>query len=319
MKQKHFETEHAPLWQQVETSLANSKHPDEHFPALYRQLCQHLALASQRGYSPALTDYLQRLVHEGHQSLYGVAVERPLVLRQWLTATFPQRVRQEWRLLVLALLAFFGIALITGLLVWFQPTWAYSFASPSDLNHYRSMYQPANLADGRGGSGGDVAMFGFYIWNNVSIGFRTFAAGIFAGVPSLLSLGSNGMHFGVIASWLSMDEATRTPFWSFVVTHSSFEVAGLLLSAVAGMRLGFSLVNPGRMTRRHALQAASARMFPVIVGAALLTVLAAFFEGFWSASPRFSPETKYFVGAICWSMIILYFALVGRGRDDAAG
>lgn len=318
MKQKQFEHAHAAFWQQLEQSLADKKNTEENFPAMYRQLCQHFALARQRGYSPALTDYLHKLVHEGHLQLYGVAVERPMVLHRWLLQTMPQRVREEWRLMLLAIVAFFGIGLGVFLLVWFQPHWAYSFAEPHQLMKFQQMYQPDNIKIGRGGSEGDVAMFGFYIWNNVSIDFRTFAAGIFAGVPSLISLASNGMHFGVIAAWLSLDDSTRETFWSFVITHSSFEVAGLLLAAVAGMRLGFSLLSPGRMTRRHALMAASQRMFPVLVGAAMLTVIAAFFEGFWSASTSISAQTKYVVGGIGWLIVIAYFVFAGRGRNDAA-
>jgi uncharacterized membrane protein SpoIIM required for sporulation len=165
---------------------------------------------------------------------------------------------------------------------------------------------------GRGGSEGDVMMFGVYIWNNVSIGFRTFAGGIFGGLPALFSLAFNGIHLGIAGSWLSRDSATVTNFWSFVVTHSSFEITGLVLSGMAGMRLGLALLAPGRLTRRHALLAASHAMFPVIVGAALLTVLAAFVEAFWSASTSVPPAVKYAVGAACWSAVAAFFALAGR-------
>lgn len=312
MKQKTFEAEQAALWSEIEAVLNGSAKQLDDFPAQYRRLCQSLALAKQRGYSPSLTDYLQKLVLDCHRRLYGVEIERPMLLRLWLTHTFPQRVREEWRLLALASLAFFGVALVTGLLVWFKPHWAYSFMSGSEFNDFHSMYQPGQTAIGRGGSEGDVAMFGFYIWNNVSIGFRTFASGIFAGVPTLISLGSNGMHLGVVGSWLSMDANTRPVFWSFVITHSSFEMTGLLLSGVAGMRLGLALIHPGRLSRRHALLTASQRMFPIIVGAALLTVLAAFFEGFWSASASISQSVKFLVGSACWLSVIFYFAFAGR-------
>lgn len=314
MKQKQFETEHAALWEEIGLVLQNKSKQGDALPALYRRLCQCLALALQRGYSPALTDYLQKLVFDCHERLYGTAAARPLTLRHWMLQEFPQRVRQEWRLVLLAVLAFFGVGLAVGWLVWLQPHWAYSFMSPRQLHEYQDMYQPGMAAVGRGGSEGDVAMFGFYIWNNVSIGFRTFAGGIIGGIPALVSLVSNGLHGGVLASWLSKDPATRHTFWSFVVTHSSFEVTGLLLFGVTGMRLGLSLISPGRLTRRHALFAASQRMFPVIVGAALLTALAAFFEAFWSASTVYSPNVKYAVGAVCWTMVIGFFLFAGRTR-----
>ena len=179
------------------------------------------------------------------------------------------------------------------------------------------MYQPGQMHIGRGGDEGDMLMFGFYIWNNVSIGFRTFAGGIFAGIPALLSMTFNGIQMGVVASWLSKDPGTREMFWSFVITHSSFELTGLILSSVAGMRLGWSLIHPGRLSRRHSLFIASQQMFPVIVGAALLTVLAAFVEAFWSGSATVPVNVKYAVGSACWFVVIVFFAFAGRGRNNA--
>ena len=314
MKQNQFEIQHAPLWSEIELILQSKAMQGEALPSLYRRLCQSLALALQRGYSPALTDYLQKMVFDCHKQLYGAVVERPILLRHWLGQEFPRLVRAEWRLLFLAMMAFFGVAALVGLLVWFQPHLAYSFCSAQQLDGFRKMYQPGAFSAGRGAEG-DVVMFGAYIWNNVSIGFRTFAGGIFGGIPALISIVFNGMQFGVVASWLSRDLATREIFWSFVITHSSFEVTGLILSGVAGMRMGLSLINPGRLSRKHSLYATSRRMFPVIVGAALLTAFAAFFEAFWSANTAISINLKYAVGSICWLSVISFFVFAGRSKS----
>lgn len=313
MKQKQFELQHTQLWADIEAVLRGQSAQTEAFPSLYRRLCQSLALTAQRGYSPALTDYLQKMALDCHSRLYGNAIERPATLRHWLTRELPHRVREEWRLLLLATIVFWGVALAVGLLVWLKPHWIYSFISSQQLAEMQKMYQPDHIRAGRGGEN-DVMMFGFYIWNNVSIDFRTFAGGIFGGIPALVSLAFNGMHLGVVGSWLTKDPATRETFWSFVITHSSFEIAGLMLSAVAGMRLGLSLIHPGRWSRRHALLLASRRMFPVIVGAALLTVLAAFFEGFWSANAIAPVSAKYTVGTMCWMLVIAFFAFAGRTK-----
>ena len=317
MKQTQFEQQHAPLWEAVDAILQDRSDDAAALPALYRRLCQCLALAGQRGYSPALTDYLHAQAAACHLRLYGSVAERPRALLQWLLVDFPCRVRAEWRLLLLAALAVFGVALALGLLVWQQPHWAHSFIDPAQLEKYRQMYKPGRIDIGRGQEG-DLQMFGHYIWNNVSICFRTFAGGIFGGLPSLLSLAFNGMHMGVIASWLSMDPLTRTNFWSFVVTHSSFEITGLVLAGLSGMRLGLALIAPGRLSRRHALNASSRAMFPVIVGAAMLTLLAAFVEAFWSASAAVPPQVKYAVGGVCWTAVIAFFLLAGR-RSAAHG
>lgn len=317
MKQAQFETAYGPLWSAVEATLASRGAGREALPEQYRRLCQCLALANQRGYSPQLVSHLHDLVARCHHALYGVAAERPTQLLHWLRVDFPRRVRAEWRLVLLVVLCLLGPAIAIGLLVAQDARHAYLFATPEELSRMHSMYSASNIKVGRGGSAGDLQMFGHYIWNNVSIGFRTFASGFFGGVPAFLIVLFNGMKMGVVAAWLSLDPATRGNFWSFVVTHASFELTGLVLSGVAGIRLGLALVRPGRLTRRAALQQASSQMFPVVAGAALLTVLAAFFEAFWSAS-SVAPAVKYSVGAVCWAMVFLFFIFAGRGKGAHA-
>lgn len=315
MKQHQFEADNAALWQEIGAILDGSQADRRALPVLYRRLCQCLALCRQRGYSPAVADYLQTMVGDCHRLLYGNAVQRPTTLLRWMLVDFPCRVRAEWRLLLVAMLALFGVALGIGVLVWHDPQLAYSFMTPEELAQVRQMYQPSNIKVGRGSSEGDVMMFGHYVWNNISIGFRSFAGGIFGGIPALLSLAFNGMHMGVIAAWLSKDAATRETFWSFVITHSSFEVVGLVLASMAGMKLGLALIHPGRLGRGHAVHAASEKMFPVIVGAALMIFLAAFFEAFWSASTTIPVHIKYTVGGLGWALVLAFFVFAGRGRQ----
>lgn len=319
MKQKQFETQNEALWQNIELLLANDKKKPaqnpQNFPALYRRVCQTLALAQQRGYSPALTDYLQKMVSDCHQRLYGTKIERPLTLHHWLFREFPQRVREEWRLLLLMNIAFWGVALVVGLIVWYQPDMAYHFMGAKEIEKFQEMYQSKMFKTGRGAES-DFTMFGFYIWNNVSIDFRTFAGGIFAGVPAVLAMGYNGLHMGVVAAVLHADSVTRNNFWPFVITHSSFEIIGMLFAGVAGMRLGLTLLHPQRLSRRHALYQASVRVFPILIGAAILTFIAAFFEAFFCANAAIPANVKYITGTICWAGLILFFCFAGRQRSS---
>lgn len=314
MKQQQFEAQNQTLWDDIAAILDGSNVDRVALPALYRRLCQCLALARQRGYSPALAAYLQTMVSDCHRLIYGTAVARPNTLVRWLLVEFPCRVRAEWKLLLLACLACFGVGGLVGLLIWFDPQLAYSFKSPGELAHYREMYKPSSINVGRGGSEGDFQMFGHYIWNNVSIDFKTFALGLAGAIPALLIMAFNGLEIGVVGSWLSQDPSTRHTFWSFVITHASLEITGMLLSGVAGMKLGLALIRPGRMTRGAALRHASEYMFPVLVGAALMTFGAAFIEAFWSASAGIPHSVKYGVGAACWLLVIAFFTFAGRGK-----
>ena len=76
MKQSQFESLHQPQWDayrqdldRLERGKASAEHARS-FPRDYRRLCQHLALAQERGYSTYLIDPLQQLALRGHQLLY---------------------------------------------------------------------------------------------------------------------------------------------------------------------------------------------------------------------------------------------------------
>jgi uncharacterized membrane protein SpoIIM required for sporulation len=157
-------------------------------------------------------------------------------------------------------------------------------------------------------------MFGFYIWNNISIAFRTFASGLAFGVGTLVSVIFNALYFGVIASHIAKIGSGQ-PFFSFVIGHGAFELTAILLSGVAGMRLGLSVLAPGARGRVAALRAGALESLPIIAGAALMLLAAAGIEAFWSPRPL-GPYVKYGVGAALWLLVALWLALAGRAHAD---
>ncbi|WP_035058024.1 stage II sporulation protein M [Andreprevotia chitinilytica] len=313
MKQRQFEARHSALWEEVEAELT-SKKPSPTLPSRYRALCHTLAVARQRGYSPSLVARLDALAINTHRAIYSEAGSREYAFIRWLKRDFPRLVRAEWRVVWISIIAFFGVAALTGGLIAWKPEIAYAFTPPHELASYEAMYQKGAHRLARRGEADDVMMFGFYIWNNVSIVFRTFAGGLLFGLGALYATAFNGLHLGVIGAWLSRTEATRDPFWSFVVTHTAFEVTGLILAGAAGLKLGGVLIAPGRMTRVAALRTIGPRILPMLSGAALLTFMAAFIEGFWSARTDVPSLAKYIVGGCLWFAVICYFSFAGRDR-----
>src|SRR3546814_16327322 len=87
------------------------------------------------------------------------------------------------------------------LAVRWRPELVHSLFDPRQLAQFESMYDPAAAGAKLGrDSGSDLQMFGLYIANNISIGFRTFAGGLLAGVGSLPVLVFNGVMFGPVAA-----------------------------------------------------------------------------------------------------------------------
>lgn len=314
MKQGTFEALHRDLWTRCQEVVEGDGTTDpQQLPSLHRRLCQSLSLARSRGYSPSLVERLHHLAQATHARLHGTRDDDGWTrLRQWLLGGFPARVRAESGSLAAALAAFAGTALVVALLCLWKPHLPEILLGPEETASLRAMYQESNLRVGRGGNGSDFAMFGFYVWNNVSILFRTFATGIFLGIPSLFALAFNGLQLGAVAVLLSQDPETRMSFWSFVATHSAPELSGLLLGGASGLRLGWSLVRPGRRGRLDSFRCTAQATLPVVAGATALVAGAAFFEAFWSAEPAIAPQVRIGVGIAGWIGLWSYLLLAGR-------
>jgi len=314
MKQAPFETAHAREWNEFEAFLEQKKSFDPaEMPARFRRICQSLALAAERRYSAELVDRLNRLALRGHHALYANRRRESQQVLEFMLAGFPRLVRQEWRLVAAATLLFFGPLL--GLIALLQqfPDFAHYLLAPEQIANFHQMYDPANKRLGMREADTSVLMFGFYIWNNVRIGFQTFAGGMLAGVGSAWFLGANGVIIGAVAGYLTQAGFGET-FWSFVAGHSSLELIAIVLSGAAGFKLGLAVIAPGNLSRKAALIAAARPAVRIMYGAAVMFFAAAFVEAFWSPLTEVPFQIKIIVGVAGWVVLLSYLAFGGRAR-----
>jgi uncharacterized membrane protein SpoIIM required for sporulation len=325
VKQTAFEARHGAEWEQFERWLdARGKFgrkpakidglEEISVPQRYRQLCQQLALARDREYSPDLVDRLNSLVLRGHHVLYGARARRESSQGfAFILGEFPRQVRAERALFTAAALLFFGpfLALIAAL-QWY-PDFIYYVLDPATVSNYQEMYNPSARKLGQRESDTNVAMFGFYIWNNVKVGIQTFATGLAFGIGSVFYLLANGVIIGAVAGYLTQI-GYGVPFWSFVSGHSAMELTAIVISGAAGLRLGGAAIAPGRLSRKAALVAAAKPAMRLMMGAALMFIVAAFIEAFWSPLNAFPSALKYAVGVAMWVVVIAWLALGGRAR-----
>jgi uncharacterized membrane protein SpoIIM required for sporulation len=94
------------------------------------------------------------------------------------------------------------------------------------------------------------------------------------------------------------------------------ELTAIMLSGAAGLKLGSALIAPGNRTRKAALIDAAKPAIRIMYGAALMFLLAAFIEGFWSPLTTFPSDVKYSAGATLWVLVVAYFTLAGRHRAN---
>jgi uncharacterized membrane protein SpoIIM required for sporulation len=320
MKQSLFERRHQADWDAFQALLRSleygkaNEQQSQQFAAQYRRICQHLALAQERTYSTHLIDQLQLLAMRGHQQFYRHRSHLGAQIIGFVLAGFPRLVRREWRSVLIASLVFYGSLIGMGLLVYLFPDLVYSLMDPEQVRGMESMYDPDARRIGRFSerdAGDDWMMFGFYIMNNIGIGFQTFASGLLFGVGTLFFLLFNGLYIGAVAGHLTRIGYNDT-FWSFVIGHGAFELTAITFAGAAGLKLGWALLAPGRHTRSEALRLAAAEAVKLVAGVVFFLLIAAFVEAYWSSMTFVSSTVKYGVGAGLWLLVAAYFLFAGR-------
>ncbi|CRM33631.1 hypothetical protein [Pseudomonas sp. 24 E 13] len=320
MKQSLFESRHQQQWQTFAEQLKQLERGKAcevtDFPYHYRRLCQHLALAQERGYSSYLVDRLQQLALRGHQQLYRHRSQTTANVVAFILADFPRLVREQWCFVLIASLLFFGSLLGIALLVYLFPDLIYSIVSPQQVAEMQSMYDPAASRLGRAAeraSSEDWMMFGYYVMHNIGIAFQTFAAGLLFGLGSVFFLVFNGLTIGAVSGYLSEIGYGQT-FWSFVIGHGAFELSAIALAGAAGLQLGWSLIAPGPLARSESLRLAARKSVQMLCAVMVFLLIAAFIEAYWSSTTSIAPWIKYLVGSALWLLVAAYLIFAGRTR-----
>lgn len=299
-----------PRWERLEVLLLAPRRSASEWSELsrlYRAVCADLARAQSLRLSQDVQRYLDQLASRAHNAVYGARQRDRSGPFAFVFRDIPREIRaQRWLVLVAALLFYGPFAL--GLVgAWLSEDFAVAVLPPDQLASMEQMY---SASVGREG-GQDAMMAGFYVYNNVGIAFRCFATGIFAGLGTLFFLLYNGLVIGTVFGYLGQVGQLRN-LLEFTAGHSAWELNGIVLGGAAGLRMGLAVVLTQGRTRVGSLRAAAPSLYRLVMGAAVMLLVAASIEGFWSASPvPFSVKLAF--GAAQVLIVALWWVFGGRG------
>lgn len=303
------------------------------FSRLFRELSNDLAIVKSRAWGVSLASYLNDLVARGHNVFYSAPPGNLRKFVRYVSVDFPRLFRANAAYFFVAAFLFFVPGAISWAVVQHDPAMASRILPNAALDQMDAMYSDSDgesedgasedetseddeeerESSGLGAFGDQRAMMmGFYVWNNAGIALECFARGILMGWGTVWSLLYNGIAIGAVGGFV-ISKGHSERFLSFVVGHGSFELPAIAVAGGAGLMLGNAILHRGQRTLKESLLTRGLDAIKIATGAALMLVVAAIIEAFWSPAPL--PATlKYVVGAGLWLLVFLYLALAGRER-----
>jgi uncharacterized membrane protein SpoIIM required for sporulation len=254
--------------------------PDEleEMVALYQRTATHLSYARTTYRDPALTATLSSLVARAGAVVYG---SRPRTLRalgRFFAVTFPAACWYSRRFIAVSAALFLIPAFAVGLWIATSPR-AVEATGPRAVREayvnqdFEQYYKSAPASE-----------FASQVFtNNVQVSIYAFAAGIAFCVLTAYILVFNGAHVG-IAGGLFAAVGQQPKFWGLILPHGLLELTAVFIAGGAGLRLGWTLIDPGDRTRRAALAEEGRRALAIVAGLVVVFAVAGTIEGFVTGS-----------------------------------
>ena len=318
MANDKFIEQHKTAWQRLEELLKlldrssmRRLHREEvrELGRIYRRTASDLAIARAESRDPRLINYLNSLVIRAPGRIYQADAQGGSLIKKFFARELPQTFRRTWRFTAVAfgVFALFGVIGFLG--TKYDPEFSELVGVPAG---FREMFietkthwwEDLNQANQIGASS--------IFTHNIQVTIYTFAFGALFGVGTLFYLAYNGL---VIASILSLtyNAGFGNDLLTFMVGHGVVELSCIFMAGGAGLLIGSAMLMPGDLSRADALKSRGKDAVRLMVGVALLLVLAGIIEGFISPAP-IPASIKYSVGAI--TGIALYSYLLLAGRDS---
>ncbi|MEZ6063723.1 MAG: stage II sporulation protein M [Planctomycetaceae bacterium] len=326
MNRERFIKQRRGDWQQFEALLQRMKgsrlgrwsgRDIGNLSRLYRSICYDLSLVQSREWGARLEQYLNDLVAQGHNCLYRSPPRSIHGVLKFLAEDYPRLLRARKEFFFVALALFVVPFLVSMIVATIDPVLAEQLVDRVVMEEAGESYEKDFYEDG------DVsyadqrsAMAGFYVQHNVGIALQCFGLGVFFGVGTAVTLLFNGIALGAITGFI-INQGHSDRFFSFAISHGSFELTAIVISGAAGLLIGWGMIHPGNRTRMESLRYHGLEAIKLASGAAVMLLIAALIEAYFSPMPGIPHAVKYAVGTMLWILVIAYLGFAGREADAA--
>ncbi|GAA3395017.1 stage II sporulation protein M [Streptomyces roseoviridis] len=312
-----FVTAHSAEWDRLDHLLRRGRRltgaEADELVALYQRTATHLSLIQSSAPDPMLTARLTQLVARGRAAVTGARRASWRDATGFLTTGFPAAVYRSRHWWVPTAVLSTLLAALIGWWIGTHPEVQSALGAPAEL---REMTRPGGQYETYYSSH-PAASFAAQVWtNNAQAAALCLVLGAFLGLPVLLVLFVNMLNLGV-GIGLMASAGRLDVFLGLVLPHGLLELTAVFVAAGTGLRLGWTVVDPGPTTRRAALAQQGRAAIGMAVGLALVLFVSGLIEGF--VTPSGLPTWARVTIGVAAELAFLAYVYVLGGRAARAG
>ena len=278
---------------------------------LYQRTTTHLSTLRSAGQDPALVARLSGRVAQARTAVTGAHTPAWSVLARFAVVSFPAmayRLRWWWAAtaggsVLVAVLLGWWVARAPAVQAALLPRAGVRDLVNHEFQHYYSQYAATSFAA--------------KVWtNNVWVAAESLIFGVLLGLPTLLVLFENAANGGVQGG-LMIAHGKGVLFFALILPHGMLELSAVFLAAATGLRLGWTVIDPGPRPRARALAEEGRASMTIALGLIVVLLASGLIEAFVTPSPL-ATWARILIGVVAEAAFLGYVIVAGR-RAQAAG
>lgn len=272
---------------------------------LYQRTSTHLSMLRSASSDSALIGRLSSLVAQGRAVVTGAHAPLSRELVRFWTVSFPVAAYRAWRWWLVTAVAFFAVSAVIAVWMAGTPEVQSAIGTPAELdqlvNHDFASYYSQHPA----------GAFALKIWvNNSWVAARCIAYAVLLGIPIPYLLFQNAANVGVAAG-LMFSAGKGAILLGLLAPHGLLELTAVFLAGAAGMRLGWTVIAPGRRPRSQALAEQGRAVAAIAVGLVVVLLVSGLIEALVTPSPL-PTALRVGIGVLAEAVFLAYVVRFGR-------
>ncbi|MGW0396176.1 stage II sporulation protein M [Streptomyces sp. NPDC003042] len=312
-----FVAAHQAQWARLEQLLGRGRRltgaEADELVALYQRTSTHLSLIQSSAPDPMLTGRLTQLVARARATVTGTRRAGWRDAARFFTEGFPAAVYRSRRWWIPTALLSTALGVLIGWWIATHPEVQAAIGAPAEL---KALTKPGGEYETYYSSH-PAASFAAQVWtNNAQAAAVCLVLGAFLGLPVLwilfLNMANLGVGLGLMTSAGRLDV-----FLGLILPHGLLELTAVFVAAGTGLRLGWTVIDPGPRTRRTALAEQGRAALGMAIGLAAVLFVSGVIEGF--VTPSGLPTwARIAIGVVAEAVFLVYVYVLG-GRASRAG
>jgi uncharacterized membrane protein SpoIIM required for sporulation len=280
--------------------------------ALYQRAATHLSIVRSTVPDPALIGRLSSLVARARSAVAGSHTQSWREIGLFLSRQLPAAMYRSWRWWAATAAVF---VVVSGVLAAWVATDAQVQATIAAPDEIRQLTGPGGEFESYYSSA-PAASFAAQVWtNNAWVAAGCLVLGVLLGLPVVLILAINAANIGVAAGLMAA-VGRLDIFFGLIAPHGLLELTAVFVAAGTGLRLGWTVIDPGRRTRADALAREGRTVAGVALGLVGVLMVSGVIEAF--VTPSGLPTwARVGIGVLAEAAFLCYVFVLGRRAAQA--